>query len=709
MTDFSIQFQNLSIWLFVTLIALGIIIFFTFRTPKKIISSKDKIFLMVLRTLVFLLITFLFLKPVLHWTRLKSLSPKLLVWIDNSLSMTVHKDFSPESLIESMKDINADLKKEGVDLIYEIFSDNINKETHLLDRIVFDGLSTDISHVIKESKSKHIDENVIAAILISDGVVTKGEDPSLMELNLPFPVFTIGVGDSSPTMDPSISQMKLPEFAKVGDSVEIRAEVVPLGNDKPLGVILKEDGRIIQKRMVEAQRQAFKREVIFHIVPNEVGVKRYEIEIERTNDTNPYNNIRMGLLRVHSAKTNIVVLNARAGFESRFLNRCLKEIENVKVFNIVETSSGWFPLSLSSITREKWDVVVLLGFPSNGTDLNEILAIKRKIESESVPLLIVYNRMLSLEKVNTLVGETIIKGRINDRSKETVLVQLTSKGENHPVIRDVLLGYNAVNLWSSLPPIGWCFKDLQLNNGFIPIITTADISELPVIAVREFSGKRMAICLGTDFWRWHFMTQGSNEVDLYTKTFTGLVKWLADTLSTSNIQITLNKSVYLSGEQAEISGLVFDVQGNVVPSAVLNGIAVNENGDEQPFAVQWDGNQFKGEVPLRLKGDYRIRLTAQFGDNKIGSTELKLTVVDQPIELSNVMQKADVLRSISYKTGGKKINIDDLKSVLSFISVKKKEIEEKHELKLWRWYGSFMLIVSLLFIEWIVRRINGYQ
>ncbi len=570
-------------------------------------------------------------------------------------------------------------------------------------------MNTDISHIIKESKSKHIDENIGAAILISDGVVTKGEDPSLMELNLPFPVFTIGIGDSLPTMDPSITQMELPQFTKVGDSVEIRAEVIPLGNDKPLEVILKEDGKIIQKRMVEAQRQAFKREVIFHVVPDEVGVKKYEIEIERTNDTNPYNNTRMGLLRVYSAKTDIVVLNARASFESRFLNRCLKEIENVKIFNIVETSTGWVPHSLSSITREKWDVVVLLGFPTNRTDMNEILTIKRKIESESVPLLIVYNRMLSLEKVNTIVGETIIKGRVNDKSKKTVLVQLTSKGENHPVIRDVLMGYDVANLWSSLPPIGWYFKDLRLNSGFIPLITTADISEFPVIAVRDFSGKRIAVCLGTDFWRWHFMTQGSNEVDLYTKTFTGLIKWLADTLSTSNIQMSLNKSVYLSGEQAEISGLVFDIQGNVVPSAVLDGIAVNESGDEQPFTVQWDGDQFKGEIPLRLKGDYGVRLTAQFGDNKIGSTKLKLTVVDQPVELSNVMQKADVLRSISYKTGGKKINIDDLNSILSFINVKKKEIKEKHELKLWRWYGSFLFIVCLLFVEWIVRRINGYQ
>ena len=56
MTDFSIQFQNLSIWLFVILMALGIIIYFTFRTPKKSIYGKDKIFLMVLRTLAFLLI-----------------------------------------------------------------------------------------------------------------------------------------------------------------------------------------------------------------------------------------------------------------------------------------------------------------------------------------------------------------------------------------------------------------------------------------------------------------------------------------------------------------------------------------------------------------------------------------------------------------------------------------------------------------------------
>ncbi|MCK4448298.1 MAG: hypothetical protein KAW56_14605, partial [Candidatus Marinimicrobia bacterium] len=527
--------------------------------------------------------------------------------------------------------------------------------------------------------------------------------------NLPFPIFTIGIGDSMPTMDPSISQIELPQFTKVGDSVEIRAEIVPLGDGKPLEIILKEDGKIIQKKMVETQRQAFNREVIFHVVPDEVGIKKYEIEIEKANDANPYNNIRMGLLRVYSAETNIVVLNARAGFESRFLIRSFEKIENVKIFNLVETASGWIPLPLSSIIREKWDVVVLFGYPSDKTNMDQLQSIKQKIENESVPLLIIYDRPLSLERLNILVGETIIEGRVNDRSEETVSVQLTWKGESHPIIRDALFSYDFKDLVSSLPPIGWPFKNLILGNGFVPLITTANLSEHPVIAVRDFGGERVAVCSGMDFWRWCFMTQGSGEVDLYTKTFTGLIKWLSDTLSTSNIQMSLDKSIYLSGEPAEISGLVFNVQGKIIQSAVVKGIAISENGDEQPFAIQWDGSRFKGEIPLRLKGDYRIKVIAQFGDNELGVTEQKLTVVDQPIELSDIMQKANVLRSISYKTCGKKINIDDLQSILNFITIEKKEIEEKHELKLWRWYGSFIFIICLLFVEWIIRRINGYQ
>lgn len=709
MTEFSIHFQNLNIWPFVALVAIGILIFFAFYIPKKNISSKGKIFLIVLRTSVFLGIIFLFLKPVLQWTKVRNLSPKLLVWIDNSLSMTAHKDFSPDILMESIKNMDSELKKENIDIIYDIFSDDIESETHLLDKVVFNGLSTDISHIIKESKSKHVDENISAAILISDGVVTKGEDPSLMEINLLFPIFTIGIGDSMLTMDPSISQIELPQFAKVGDSVEIRAEIVPLGDGKPLEIILKENGKIIQKKMFETQLQAFNREVIFHVVPDEVGVRKYEIEIEKANDANPYNNIRMGLLRVYSAETNIVVLNARAGFESRFLIRSFEKIENVKIYSLVETASSWIPLPLSSIIREKWDVVVLFGYPSDKTNMDQLQSIKQKIENESVPMLIIYDRPLSLERVNILVGETIIEGRVNDRSKETVLVQLTWKGESHPIIRDALFSYDFKDLVRSLPPIGWPFKNLILGSGFVPLITTANLSEHPVIAIRDFGEERMAVCSGMDFWRWCFMTQGSGEVDLYTKTFTGLIKWLSDTLSTSNIQMSLDKSIYLSGEPAEISGLVFDVQGKIIQSAVVKGIAISENGDEQPFAIQWDGSQFKGEIPLRLKGDYRIKVIAQFGDNELGVTEKKLTVVDQPIELSDIMQKADVLRSISYKTCGKKINIDDLQSILNFITIEKKEIEEKHELKLWRWYGSFVFIICLLFVEWIIRRINGYQ
>ena len=709
MRDFSISFRNPNLWLVLLLIAVATLMYVVFYKKKGDSQKKARNILIVLRSFVFIFILFLLLKPEVQWSTVKHLSPVILVWIDNSLSMSAHKDFSPDSLRLSIEKIASSLSKDGVKVFYELFSRGVDDATTQLQDLTFGETATDISNLLNKSLSRHSGENIRAAVLVSDGVITQGEDPCLMNLDLPFPVFTVGVGDSVPMMDPSVSQLILPQSARVGDSVKIQAEIVPLGNGELLEVNLKENGHVIQKRLVETHSEFFYKDVFFYVVPERSGISRYEVEIGKVKDINPYNNIRAGLLRISSAKENIVILSAQPNFELRFLRMSIEEMEKFNVLNLIETSSQWIPTTLSSAMKERWDVTVFHGFPSSKTEHSQLEAIKQKIESDSSPVLVIYNRTLSLDKLHNIFNERLVDWKISDKKNETVLVQITQKGENHPITRDLEWRLGNEDVWGSLPPIAWDFENVKLANMFIPLVSTYNLSEFPVIAVRNRSGKRMVVLLGLDFWRWSFMTHDIGATSIYRETFTGIINWLSDTLSTSAIQIGLNKRVFLSGEVAEVIGHVFDVRGNIIPTAIVEGAVISEEGDKLPFSIQWDGKRYKGEIPLRFMGDYKIRIEAYLGSKSLGSTEQELTVMNQPIELSNIVQNTEVLRSIANRTGGEKININDLAGIGKYFSIGEKEKEQRHGIKLWQWYGSIIILVCFLCLEWVIRRVCGYH
>jgi hypothetical protein len=706
--DISIQFQNFNSWVFFLIAIAVILIYLSFWNPRKKLG-KNRIIVLILRSLALIVIFLLILHPVVRWTDIKKLPPKLIVLIDNSMSAGTQKDFNPDSLLTILNEVNNELREKDISIEYELFSDTIRNIGKVPDKVSFDGINTDIVNVIKEANSKYRNDNVCAMLLISDGVVTKGEDPSLSNLNLPFPVFTIGIGDTTDIVDPSVINLKLPQSAKVGDSITITADVVSIGSGEPLEVVLKENGNVIQKKLVSTQKESFIREIDFQLVPTEAGNRRYEVEIIGDEDFNPHNNMRMGILRVNSDELRVLILNSKAGFESKFLKRTLEKIEDIYIVNAVENGERWVsPTSFSF--KEKWDLIIFLDYPSVKSDYGQMEMVKNKLETEKIPILIFFSEMILSENLKKIIGEIDIKYELNTTSKRTIITQMHFQAKSHPVLRELLVKYGKVDPFHLLPPLGWNFKSLEISDEFIPLLVTTDIEVSPVIAVsRSSTEQRLALCFGSDFWRWDFMMQDKGTYDLYVPLFTSLVRWLSDTLSASNVQIYSDKLVYLSGETIKLVGHVFDINGEPIKTAVINGKIIDDNEYEKLFLMQWSGDKYSASLEVTPGGKYKIVSEVYVGNEKLDTKSSEINVIEQPIELIKIKQNPTVLRSIANQTNGDMIKMIDICNIQNLVDFKTMEKEEYKELKLWRWYGFFVLLVMLLFIEWIIRRINGYQ
>jgi len=708
MTDFQIQLQNLTLWEIPILLLVILVMFLSFRKIGSETPERGQFVLLVLRSVFFIWLVFLTLKPFISWNKIRHLSPTVIFWMDNSASMKVQKNFSPDTILTQFENIQKVLKKRDAKVIIEPFGIDISQDNNSFADLSFDESGTDLSQTIAHSLEKHTDEAICAAVLFSDGVSTQGEEPGFIETGKRFPIFSVGIGDTARLADAFIANLEIPAIAKVGDTIQISAEIVPQGDGGLAQVFLKENRRTVQKKTIERHPEAFRRQVTFTHVLHTPGESLLSVEIDAEKDINPYNNTKAEVIYVKATDETVVILSSRSNVESTFLKKTLEADRRFRVYNLVESTDGWIPKSESKVFRDNWVAVILIGYPAENSNTDRMAEIRRRIQSGRTPVLVMDTPALSTDRLNGLFGKNFLTGK-PENPPFTISAQLTPEGHNHAIFRDAFWEMDPKMIVRNLPPIGQRFKKLSLSDGFENLITSSTLTETPVLAVRDFQGRRFALCTGFDLWRWSFMTTGARQMDFYQETILRLMNWLADTSSSKNVRIALDKSVYLSGEIPEISALAFDGKGIIRPEMVLQTEISDNRQKKTPVILSWDGQRFSGKIPALSAGNYQIMTHAFFDTKEIGRVEKTFTIIDQPVELAKIMQNSSGLAALSSQSGGKKVSLSELDDIAGSIQIRSVDKGEHYELRLWRSLGAMLFLIFIVGCEWIYRRILGYQ
>jgi len=707
MQHFTIQFQNLNLWILLIFGITMVILFLILRRSDRIAERWQRILLLI-RFLILLLILLIIVKPILKWTSVRQLEPEIKVFVDQSASMLKHENISRDSLITLVGQLQAEFQKRGFGVAIYPFSNELADNPVSMKGLQFNHNGTDLSKVLSKGIRQSGNSNVSAGVLITDGVSTQGEDPILMDIQSDFPVYPIGIGDSLPLFDPAVLEMTMPAIVTTGDSVVIEARILPLGRSKTIQVFLHEGKKRIQTKKVKTTSQNLYQTVGFEIVIDQPGIFQYSVMIDTTQDQNPYNNLRSASVRVKPSRTTFILIQGRASFEARYFKQLLQSIPGMKIISLLETQSGWYSVDSKDPFREKWDAVALFGFPTPNTSAKILNLVREKITRDYPAIYIQYLKGLSFDRLEHLLGEQVFLSYVIEQNNRSITVQIAEEYRSHPIVRD-LNNLTLKSGWSELPPIGMPFRNFVLADYLKGVISSVGSQLLPVLAVGTTQRSRMTVVTGIDLWRWEMMTVESENHLLYSELGKNLIKWLTDTLSTSNLQLSINKEIFLTGEFAEVRGIVSDVQGNLVKNAVINAQLVDARNNSLPFLIQWDGFQYRGLVPMQAEGECKIEAVASVGGNPIGSFQQKVAVLENSIESQSLRLNIEALRSIALKTGGKYYPGDKVDTIADSVPFKKVQLDRVHELKLWRWKGIFIILILLFFTEWTIRRIVGYQ
>jgi len=708
MTDFQIVFQNPRLWI-AALAVFGLILFvLSFRGIDSRTGRRDRRILAGLRGAALLLGLLLLLQPELRWQSKKVLSPLFVVAVDNSRSMLEQNGFSSPDLGAELDELERTLQSRGFRTRYFRFGEQAAPLAS--DRPELDGsdLSTDISAVLR--RFQQLDgQNVAAGLLISDGAYNQGENPEYMPVDVDFPIYAAGVGDTSGAADPRVETLNVPDFARVGDSVKITAEITPIGEGDPLEAVLYREDRILDRRQMQSQPQAFQQEVEFRVVPEQSGILHLWVALQAEKDINPYNNQQNAQLRVEKGKRRMLVASRHASPETRLLLTELRAIEDLEVHSVLAHSTGMKSVNSIDELDGHWDAAVLIGIPGlSATDAGR--QIIDRLQKEAIPLLFLPGGECDFQRVSAFLGDPDIRVSYLPKQPVERTVQFVAASRDHAVLRDLFIGNDAVNAWETLPPIGWPYQRIEMGSGFTDLIRTATMPAEPVFSVGKIGNHKVAFGFGLDLWRWAFMTRESEQSELYPQLLMSLAFWLTDSLDTQPILLQTDKPIYRLGETARIDLRVFDIEGQAVSDALIDLRAeLPGTGVEKMLRVDRSERNYRSDLIVREAGNYRLRAVVKRGENLIGEQTTQFTVTEQSLELQSIRQMDEVLGSIARSSDGNKLNWREIASLADDLEPQPEIEYRAHALRLWRWPGALIFILILLLMEWVYRRWKGYQ
>ncbi|MDP2891367.1 MAG: hypothetical protein Q8P34_20675, partial [Bacteroidota bacterium] len=333
------------------------------------LSTFQKTLLAFLRFASLFLIFLFLLSPLIRKVKKIKQLPILAVALDNSLSVKPQKE-AFEELSETIK-----VRFSGD---YEVEFWSFGEKVEPNGTITGTERRSDYGQMIKTLKSNYINRNIGAMILVGDGIYNQGQNPVNFASGLKFPVYTIGVGDTTHKADAAIRSVKTNKvaFLKNKFPIEIELKFSELKN-KIAYIEIENDRKIIYSSAVPIVSDDDFRLEFASPEATKAGLQHYKIRIRPfSEEANAKNNEYEFVIQVLENKQKILMLSDGPHPDLGALRNGLSELQNYETELV---TGNMIPDSL-----KKYSLIVLNQIPSKKNAASTLLT---KIRESRIPVL----------------------------------------------------------------------------------------------------------------------------------------------------------------------------------------------------------------------------------------------------------------------------------------------------------------------------------
>ena len=640
-------------------------------------------------------------------TKINSIESDLFwnVYIDKSLSMSYHSNPSINSLLTGIDDIIDRLNKKGVPIKIYDFGTKIDTNWVEGEKNINDP-STNLGNVLKHTGQDN-GYGLAGSLIITDGQANQGINIPSLNLDKNKPIHIIGVGDKTPLVDIAIVSINAPPVIIQGENVEIEVLLSSFGvENQRVNVTMNSKEKLLGSKILTLSGEGSIDKIRFMINPKETGEVEYKIQVNALPDeVNILNNKHVLPIQVLKNEYKISIITGAPNFNTSVLKNIFKENNKFEIDHYYFTKNGYSP-PLKTFWDTKYDLILFDNHP-----------VKENKEEWSSLLRIFAKKLLSQKTSFAIflgndVNESSLKPFLNlmDMDIKKPLIQLGSK-----------YNWKFSKNWETLFPLqNNDFTDakqldhppLLINTEIDSIHSTvlasfkiSDVS-IPLIQIAEKNPLRYLVFSSPELNQLYYKAQNSDYKNLTYQMLNTLFSWLMKTGDGKNFYFRTGKDTYQQGEKVTVIGKPIKKSENS-SDALIHIFSEGEKINSKPLAYDTKTGFYTGKFWASKSGklDYNIELI--YGNKSLIVSEGSILVQESQIELNNVFLNEKILQKLSDVTKGSFYNWTSRLSVLNDINIKSKKENLQRKIILHNSRLLFLIIISILTLEWLFRRKKG--
>ena len=649
-------------------------------------------FFRLLRSLVLVVIGALLLVPFVRLLKTYSEKPVLAVGYDNSQSLNLLDTTGKRKLQNELDQVLNDLNEK-----YEV-------ETYLFGESVAPGdweLSdkrTNISDWLNFLSKNYRHGNLGASLLISDGIFNLGGNPSYATMQIKAPLYSIALGDTTPSKDLRVSFVNNNDIAYLGNQFPIKVGVV---SEKMKGeeftMTLLENGKKINSESFAIKSDDFFKEHTFIIDADEAGMQKYEISLSRFDDElSTSNNYQQSYVEVIDADKNILIAYKAPHPDVAALRKSIERNKNYQV------ETWWAAGGVEEQPDfSEFHLAILHNLP-DGKDKSW----QKDLRESNVSTLYFIDNAVQWQALNNQLSGLSITPKSNQAN------------EAYGVVNNDFVGFSLdkgqLAALSDYPPLRAAFANMHFSTEHdvllfqkIGTVNTA----YPMFAVWQNNSRKTGVFSATGIWRWFvydYSENGNNEV--VDELISQSVQYLSLKEDKRRLRLNRNKLLFNENEDIELTASFYDKNYQPAANGQLKLNVWSEDDVEYEFGFLKRGDLFEVNAGQLKPGEYRYKITASLGDD-VHFLNGGFTVAAVNVEYMQPKANHQVLYSLTQQYNGDMFYPNQIDQLSAALKENDKAFSIRHEkaevTELIHNKWLFFLILSLLTIEWTIRKYKG--
>lgn len=633
----------------------------------------------------------LLLNPLLNLQRFTQHKPVVVVAVDNSGSMKITSD-SVTIFKKTGEWINALKSQSGkYDLRFLLFGKEVSEN----DQPGFTDKVTDFQKLKDFLDIRFMPGELAGMILISDGLLTAGENPEYLFNNSAYPVFTVLAGDTVDDCDLQIKNIDYNKIVYPNTTTKIAVHIeASLMEGKESEIKILKGNQQVALRKITITSQRFFHTEMFDIQVGDSPFEAYKVElVSGINEKNSINNQRQVIFEVVDQKLNILLLAKAPHPDISAIKTALSANLRYKI-DIKRVDQ------LSGIKMADYQLIILYQLPDAGS--MQLI----HFEETGIPVWIIVGPGTKTDALqNIFPGIRIQMTRVSYDMAEALPNQHFTGFELTDEDKRVI---------EHFPPLLCPFADYVVPSG-ADIILYQKIRNIPtlkpLLAFMKGQDRHVAVLFGEGLWKWRLncYKQTGNQW-VFDRFINQVVQLLSLDQSKQRFVLDYDK-ITNEGQAVGFKAQLYDKTFNstIIPDVSLK-IKNKQSGKEYSYVFSKGQSSYSLVVHSLPSGEYSFTASVTFGEeifSKNGEFHVQLF---NP-ELLSQQSNFSLMKRVADVTGGQYFNSDQPDELINAVQqrpdLKKINRSESTFYELIHLKGFFYLILLLLTIEWLVRKLAG--